>query len=77
MTEYYAKIVPIEKGMFCYHAVIWKSHNGIESIFNDKKFFKINSAKKWSEKIITSSVVKESKIIFIKESNILRRKWNE
>jgi hypothetical protein len=77
MTEFYAKIVPMSKGSFKYCVTIWKSHDGIESIWNTKKFIRINSARRWAEKVISKSVAEESSTIFIKETDILRRKWNE
>lgn len=77
MTEYYAKITPMSKGMFNYHVVIWRSHNGIDSVWNEKSFFKIFSAKKWSEKIIAKSIAKEKAVMFIKEPDVIRRKWND
>lgn len=77
MTEYYAKIVPMETGIFRYCSTIWKSHDGIESIWNMKKFITINGARSWSEKILAKAVAMHSNVIFIKESDILRRKWND
>lgn len=77
MTEFYAKIVPMNKGFFSYFVTIWKSNDGIESIWQTKRFVRINSARSWSEKKISQCVAKESQAIFIKESDILRRKWND
>lgn len=77
MIEFYAKITPVHKGMFNYHVTIWKSSNGIESIWNTKNFFKISSAKKWSEKIILRSIAKDKSAMFVKESDVIRRKWND
>lgn len=77
MTEYYAKIVPMQKGMFRYCVTIWKSHDGIESICNVKKFFNINSAKVWSEKMLTKLISINSSVMFIKDNDIIRRKWND
>lgn len=77
MTEFYAKIVIVEKGFFNYFVTIWKSNNGIESVWQTKRFIRINSARSWSEKKISKCVSKESRVIFIKESDILRRKWND
>lgn len=77
MTEFYAKIVPMEKGSFKYFVTIWKSHDGIESIWQTKKFIRICRAKSWAEKKISKCVAQESQAMFIKESDILRRKWND
>lgn len=77
MTEYYAKIVPIETGIFKYCSTIWKSDGGIESIWGMKRFFTVNKARLWSEKKLSKAVSIDSNIIFIKESDILRRKWND
>lgn len=77
MTEFYAKIVPMEKGLFRYYATIWKSHDGIESVFRMRRFIHINMARKWSEKMITKLVSLDNRVIFIRESDILRRKWND
>lgn len=77
MTEFYAKIVPMDKGAFKYCVTIWKSHDGIESIWNTKKFIRISRARHWAIKKISNLVAKESPTMFIKESDIIRRKWNE
>lgn len=77
MIEYYAKIVPVDKGMFRYCVTIWKSHDGIESIWDTKKFMKIDSARNWAETRLTMAVSEHTNVIFIKESDILRRKWND
>lgn len=77
MTEFYAKIVPIEIGMFRYCVTIWKSHDGIESIWDMKKFIRINSARLWSEKRLMQSAALYNDTFFIKENDILRRKWSD
>lgn len=77
MTEYYAKIVPMEKGMFRYCSTIWKSHDGIDSIWNKKKFIRISAARSWSSRKLAYLVAQDSTTMFIKESDILRRKWND
>ena len=77
MIQYYAKIVPVEMGMFRYCSTIWKSNDGIESIWNMKKFFTINGAISWSEKKLSKAVAMKSDVMFIKETDILRRKWND
>lgn len=77
MTEYYAKIVPMDKGAFNYCVTIWKSHDGIESIWNSKKFVRIFKARSWAEKKLSEAVATNSQSMFIKESDILRRKWND
>lgn len=77
MSEFYAKIVPLHKGSFKYCATVWKSSDGIDSIWHTKKFISINSARRWAEKNITKAVSQNSHTLFIKESDILRRKWND
>lgn len=77
MIEYYAKIVFMEKGAFKYCVTIWKSYDGIESIYKVKKFVRINKARMWAEKILSESIALNSNTIFIKESDILRRKWHD
>lgn len=77
MTEFYAKIVPMEKGSFRYFVTIWKSHDGIESIYLTKKFIRIYRARSWAEKKISKLIAQDSPTMFIKESDILRRKWND
>lgn len=77
MTEFYAKIVPLHKGAFRYCATIWKSHDGIESIWNTKKFMRINSSRLWAEKKLSQAIADNSMTMFIKENDILRRKWND
>ena len=75
--EFYAKIVPMHKGTFRYCATIWKSHDGIDSIWNTKKFFRINRARNWSVKNISKLIAQDSVTMFVKETDILRRKWND
>lgn len=77
MIEFYAKIVPLNKGTFRYCVTIWKSHDGIESIWNTKKFIKINSSRLWAEKKLSQAIAENSTTMFIKENDILRRKWND
>jgi hypothetical protein len=77
MIEFYAKIVPLNKGMFRYCATVWKSEDGIESIWSVKKFFSCTSAKKWASKKILKSVSRQSSTMFVKETDIIRRKWND
>ncbi len=77
MIEFYAKIVPMNKGAFKYCVTVWRSHDGIESIWNMKKFIRINSARKWAEKILFKAVAENCSAMFIKESDIIRRKWND
>lgn len=77
MTEFYAKITPINKGAFRYCVTIWKSHDGIESIYNLKRFIRINSARLWAEKKLSQAICDNSSAMFIKENDILRRKWND
>jgi len=74
--EFYAKIVPMHKGAFNYCSTIWKSDEHIDSIWNMKKFFFCNSARRWSEKQITKSVVKNNGVIFIKEIDVVRKNWD-
>jgi hypothetical protein len=77
MTEFYAKIVPMETGSFRFLSTIWKSENGIESIWNTKKFFTCGGARRWSIRKIVGAVSRQSETLFIKESDIIRRKWND
>lgn len=77
MTEFYAKIVPMDKGAFRYCVTIWKSHDGIESIWENKKFIRISRARLWAIKKISKLVAQECSTMFIKESDIIRRKWND
>lgn len=77
MTEFYIKIVPMDKGAFRYCATVWRSHDGIDSVYNVKKFFRINSAREWAIKKMSHAIAQNSKAMFIKESDILRRKWND
>lgn len=77
MIEFYAKIIPMDRGAFRYCVAIWKSHDGIESIWKTKKFIRIGKARSWSIKQISVLVAKDSTTMFIKENDILRRKWND
>ena len=77
MTEFYAKITPLEKGAFRYMSTIWRSHDGIDSVWSVKRFFKINSARQWSEKKLSIAISHNSSTMFIRENDIIRRKWND
>ena len=77
MTEFYARITPMDKGSFKYFVTIWKSHDGIESVWATKKFIRITRARLWAIKKISKIIAKESSTMFIKETDILRRKWND
>jgi len=77
MTEFYAKIVPTDKGMFRFRATIWRSENNIDSPWMTRGFFTINAARRWSIRNITKLVFFHNKMLFIKEQDIVRRKWNE
>lgn len=77
MIEFYAKIIPMNKGSFRYCATIWKSNDGIESIWATKKFIRISRARQWSIKKMSKLIAEESPVMFIKENDILRRKWND
>lgn len=77
MIEFYAKIVPMNKGAFKYCVTVWKSHDGIESPWGTKRFIRINRARKWAEKRISILIAEDGSAMFIKESDVLRRKWND
>jgi hypothetical protein len=74
--EFYAKITFMDKGMYRYCATVWKSENGIDSVWRSKKFFGSNRATLWSKKIITKSVADEKHTMFIREQDAVRRRWN-
>jgi hypothetical protein len=75
--EFYAKITFIDKGIYRCCATIWKSENGIDSIWRVKKFIRAKSAYDWAYKIIINSVFEQADSLFIKEQDIIRRKWND
>lgn len=77
--EYYAKLVFIEKGMFRVSASIWKTDpdSRVESVIYSKKFFSYHRAKIWSEKKILKFVFSNTENAFIREKDIIRRKWND
>lgn len=77
MTEFYAKVVPMEKGVFRFCVTIWKSENNIDSPWMTKRCFTINGARRWSVRRLTKLVWFYNKTFFIKEQDVLRRKWNE
>lgn len=79
MNEYYAKIHPVEKGFYRISVSIWKtnSETKIEKVMVYKKFFRYNSARQWAEKRITKLVMLEQENLFIRDKDIIRRKWND
>lgn len=79
MDEYYAKIHPIDKGLYRISVSIWKTNSDtrIEKVVIYKKFCRYNTARKWAEKKITQLVMSEEESLFIRDKDIIRRKWNE
>jgi hypothetical protein len=77
--EYYAKLVFIDKGIFKVGASIWKTDpdTRVESVIHYKKFFSCHRAKIWSEKKILKLVFSNTENTFIREKDIIRRKWND
>jgi hypothetical protein len=75
--EFYAKITFVNKGMYRCCATVWKSDNGIDSIWKVKKFIRSESAYRWASKNIVKQVFEQSDSLFIKEQDIIRRKWND
>lgn len=79
MNEYYAKIHPIDKGLYRISVSVWKtnSETKIERVAVYKKFCRYNAARKWAEKKITQFVMSEEENVFIRDKDIIRRKWND
>ena len=77
--EYYAKLVFIDKGIFRINASIWKTDpdSRVESVIYSKKFISCYRAKVWSEKKIMKLVFLKEENAFIREKDIIRRKWND
>lgn len=77
--EYYAKFVHIDKGVFNVGASIWKTDpdSRVESVIVYRKFISYYRAKMWSEKKILNLVLVKTENAFIREKDIIRRKWND
>ena len=77
--EYYAKLVHIDKGVFNVGASIWKTDpdSRVESVIVYRKFISYYRAKMWSEKKILNLVLVKAENAFIREKDIIRRKWND
>jgi|APGre2960657505_1045072.scaffolds.fasta_scaffold461227_2 hypothetical protein len=77
--EYYAKLVHINKGIFNVGASVWKTDNDslVESVIFHRKFISYYHAKVWSEKKIMKLVFSRAENSFIREKDIIRRKWND
>jgi hypothetical protein len=77
IVEFYAKITPVHKGIYKHCSTVWKSENGIDSVWKTKKFIRIFPAYRWALKNIIKNVSTQSESLFIKEQDTIRRKWNE
>jgi len=79
MNEYYAKTHPVDKGIYRISVSIWKTNNEtkIEQVIMYKKFCRYNRARMWAEKKITKLVMTERENLFIRDKDIIRRKWND
>lgn len=79
MNEYYAKTISLDKGLFRISVSIWKSNEEtkIQKVLMYKKFYNYNKARKWAEKMITKLVMLEDESLFIRDKDIIRRKWND
>jgi hypothetical protein len=75
--RFYAKITPTGKLLYRYCATVWKSENGIDSVWKTKKFMRPESSYLWASKNIINNVFQQSETLFIKEQDIIRRKWND
>lgn len=77
--EYYAKLVFIDKGIFKVGASIWKTNpdSRVESVIYSRKFISYRRAKVWSEKKIIGLVFSNTENAFIREKDIIRRRWND
>lgn len=79
MNEYYAKIHPIDKGLYRISVSVWKtnSETKIEQVMMYKKFCRSNRARLWAEKKITKLTIPEQENLFIRDKDIIRRSWND
>lgn len=77
--EYYAKLVLVKKGVFKVNCSIWKTDpdSRVESIVYCKNFISYFHAKFWSEKKIIKLVLINSETSFIREKDVIRRRWND
>lgn len=73
MTEHYAKITHVNKGMFRFMVVIYKSKPPIDSVLVTKKFFRYNGARQWAEKKIFKATMDSSVTVFIREQDLTRK----
>lgn len=79
MNEYYAKMHFVDKGLYKISVSIWKTNDEtkIEKVLLYKKFCRYNRARTWAEKKITKLIMLEQENLFIKDKDIIRRKWND
>ena len=77
--EYYAKLVLVDKGVFRVNSSIWKTDpdSKVESLIYCKNFISYSRARSWSEKKIIRRVLIKAENLFIREKDIIRRKWND
>jgi len=75
--ELYAKISPSSRGVFKYCVTIWKSEDGIESIWLVHRFFRCSSSIRWAQKEIVKYCTRSGSTVLIREKDIMRRKWND
>lgn len=77
--EYYAKLVYSEKGLFRVVVSIWRTNSDtkIESLVDSKKFVRYAKAKKWAEKRIIEKYFLNNSNAFLREKDVIRRKWDE
>jgi len=76
-VELYARVSPNPRGMFRYCVTLWKSEDGIESVWLARKFFRCTSSIKWAQIKIIKHGMKSGSTILIREKDIIRRSWND
>jgi hypothetical protein len=76
MTEYYAKITPVDKGMFRCAVMFCKTDPPIDTVLAVKKFIRYNRARKWAEKKVFNATLNEHDRLYIREQDLTRRGFN-
>ncbi len=77
--EYYAKLVLVDKGIFRVNCSIWKTDpdSKVESVIYCKNFISYSHARSWSKRKIIKLVLMTSNNLFIREKDVIRRRWND
>jgi hypothetical protein len=77
--EYYAKIFHIEKGFFRLGVTIWKTNpdTKIDKVVASRRFLTYTGAIRWAQRSVAQFALLANETMFIREKDIIRRKWND